>query len=101
MEIFFKIMNLYPHLADFDENSILEPHQSTERSRGPREQKSEALTDESTDRSDLSEISLELYDSSDDESEILADELFKQKVKQAQNLRMHNLHTTELVLQKD
>ena len=49
MEIFFKIMNLYPTLANFDDGSIIESDSETESE--DREEFSEVKSDDSTEDS--------------------------------------------------
>ena len=68
MEVFFKLMNLYPNLANFDDDSIIESDQESEREH--QEECSEVKSDDSTDYSQQSD-SQELSISSEDELEIM------------------------------
>ena len=62
-------MNLYPNLANFDDGSILESDQETERE--DQEEYSEVNSDDSTEYSQQSD-SQELSISSEDEQEIMS-----------------------------
>ena len=76
MEVFFKLMNLYPDLDNFNESSIIESENET--ARGPRDECAEAKSDDSTEYTN-SEGSQELSISSDEEED-MSSELFREKI---------------------